>query len=349
MRDLWTYLASTEKPVVMYGMGNGADKIISVLEGFGKDIDDFFASDGFVRGQIFHGKKVLSFSDIREKYEDFIILVSFGTPRRDVLDIIYEMSGKYELYSPDVPLAGETLFDREFFEANKEKYNKVRDLLADEESKTIFDNIISYKLSGKVDFLRKAVSLSQDDVFDFGKYKVTVDAGAYTGDTAREMLEKAENIEKIICLEPDFKNFKKLLRFAQESENAKGKVCPIAAGAWNDDTRVSFGTAGNRNSNAFSGGKENLVDMLKIDTAAKQCFVDYIKYDVEGAEMNALVGSRETILKSNPDMLISLYHRSEDIFDIPLYINENYPQYDLYLRRPECLPAWEINLCAVKR
>ena len=195
MRDLWTYLASTEKPMVMYGMGNGADKIISVLEGFGKDIDDFFASDGFVRGQIFHGKKVLSFSDIREKYEDFIILVSFGTPRRDVLDIIYEMSGKYELYSPDVPLAGETLFDREFFEANKEKYNKVRDLLADEESKTIFDNIISYKLSGKIDFLRKAVSLSQDDVFDFGKYKVTVDAGAYTGDTAREMLEKAENIE----------------------------------------------------------------------------------------------------------------------------------------------------------
>ena len=112
---------------------------------------------------------------------------------------------------------------------------------------------------------------------------------------------------------------------------------------------MSFGVAGNRNSNAFSGGKENLVDMVRIDTVSKDCFVDYIKYDVEGAEMNALVGSRETVERSSPDMLISLYHRSEDIFDIPLYIRENYPQYDLYLRRTECLPAWEINLCAVKK
>lgn len=348
MSDLWTYLKSAGKPIVMYGMGNGADKIISVLEAYGIEVDDFFASDGFVRGQIFHGKKVMSFSDIREKYEDFIILVSFGSPRRDVLDMIYEMSGKYELYSPDVPLAGETLFSREFFEANEEKFRQVRALFADEESREIFDNIISYKLSGKIDFLRRAVSSSQDILFDFEKYKITVDAGAYTGDTAREMLEKAENIEKIICLEPDFKNFKKLLRFS-EDEYAKGRVYPIPAGAWNDDKRVTFGTAGNRNSNAFSGGKENLVDMVKIDTVAKEYFVDYIKYDVEGAEMNALVGSHETIEKSSPDMLISLYHRSEDIFEIPLYISENYPQYDLYLRRTECLPAWEINLCAVKK
>ncbi|MBE6608950.1 MAG: FkbM family methyltransferase [Ruminococcaceae bacterium] len=349
MTDLWTYLKSAGKPIVMYGMGNGADKIISVLGRYDIEVDDFFASDGFVRGQVFHGKKVLSFSDIREKYEDFIILVSFGSPRRDVLDMIYEMSGKYELYSPDVPLAGETLFDREYFESNEYKYRQVRELFADEESKIIFDNVISYKLSGKIDFLRKAVSAVQDNIFDFEKYKVTVDAGAYTGDTAREMLEKAKNIERIICLEPDFKNFKKLLRFTEENEHAKDKVCPISAGAWDTDTKVTFGTAGNRNSNAFSGGKENLVDMLKIDSVSKDHFVDYIKYDVEGAEMNALIGSRETIEKSSPDMLISLYHRSEDIFDIPLYIRENYPQYDLYLRRPECLPAWEINLCVVKK
>ena len=349
MTDLWTYLKSAEKPIVMYGMGNGADKIISVLEGYDIEVEDFFASDGFVRGQIFHGKKVMSFSDIREKYEDFIILVSFGSPRRDVLDMIYEMSGKYELYSPDVPLAGKILFDSKYFEKNEEKYKRVRDLFADEESKIILDNIVSYKLSGKIDFLRKAVSSTQDDLFDFEKYKITVDAGAYTGDTAREMLEKAKNIEKIICLEPDVKNFKKLLRFTEEDARAKNIVCPIEAGAWDKDTKLTFGSAGNRNSNAFSGGKEILTDMIKIDSVSKEYFVDYIKYDVEGAEMNALVGSRETILKSSPDMLISLYHRSEDIFDIPLYIRENYPQYDLYLKRTECLPAWEINLCVVKK
>ena len=59
-KDLWQYLAESDKPIVMYGMGNGADKILSVCEAKGIEIKDFFASDGFVRGHSFHGKKVLS-------------------------------------------------------------------------------------------------------------------------------------------------------------------------------------------------------------------------------------------------------------------------------------------------
>ena len=58
--DLWTYLASTSKTVVMYGMGNGADKILAVCNRYNIEIKDFFASDGFVRGHSFHGKTVLS-------------------------------------------------------------------------------------------------------------------------------------------------------------------------------------------------------------------------------------------------------------------------------------------------
>ena len=54
--DLWQYLASTDKKIVMYGMGNGADKILAVCERYGIEIADFFASDGFVRGHSFHGK-----------------------------------------------------------------------------------------------------------------------------------------------------------------------------------------------------------------------------------------------------------------------------------------------------
>ena len=66
--DLWDHLASTTKTVVMYGMGNGADKILAVCEKYGVCVSDFFASDGFVRGQVFHGKRVMSFSEIKEKY-----------------------------------------------------------------------------------------------------------------------------------------------------------------------------------------------------------------------------------------------------------------------------------------
>ncbi|MBE6619314.1 MAG: FkbM family methyltransferase [Ruminococcaceae bacterium] len=345
MKDLWSYLASSKKPIVMYGMGNGADKIIAVLEKYGRVVDDFFASDDFVRGQSFHGKKVLSFSQIKEKYGEFIVLVSFGSPRREVLDRVYEMSGAYELYSPDVPLAGEDLFDFEFYTKNLEKINRAREIFANERSKEIYDNIISYKLSGMIGYLQNAVSDKSDDPRDVSGYKTVVDAGAYTGDTARETLESCPEIEKIICLEPDVRNFKKLSAFAEENV----KVVAVNAGAWDIDTTVSFGSAGNRNSNAFSGGKEISVSMKKIDGLCEGLFVDSVKYDVEGAEMKALLGSRRTIERCLPDLKVSLYHRSEDIFEIPLYLYENYPQYKFYLTRKECIPAWEIDLIAVKK
>ena len=83
--DLWEYLASTDKTVVMYGMGNGADKILAACSEKGIVVSDFFASDGFVRGHFFHGKRVLSWSETKEKYgvDRLIVLLSFGTSRED--------------------------------------------------------------------------------------------------------------------------------------------------------------------------------------------------------------------------------------------------------------------------
>ena len=65
--------------------------------------------------------------------------------------------------------------------------------------------------------------------------------------------------------------------------------------------------------------------------------------------MEALEGSRKTIQKFMPDICLSLYHRSEDIFSLPLALNKMEPGYSLYLRRKRCLPAWEINLYAIKQ
>ena len=90
--DLWHYLqieSGKGRPIVLYGMGNGADKIISVCQSYGIPISGVFASDGFVRGHSFHGKRVLSFSEAKETYgRDMIILLSFASSRPDVLSLI---------------------------------------------------------------------------------------------------------------------------------------------------------------------------------------------------------------------------------------------------------------------
>ena len=84
------------------------------------------------------------------------------------------------------------------------------------------------------------------------------------------------------------------------------------------------------------------ISLISVDSLGLS--PDFIKYDVEGAELEALIGTRDTILKKHPTMLVSLYHRSRDLFYIPNMIAREYPFYRMTLRRLKCLPAWEIDL-----
>ena len=122
MKELWQYLKETKKPILLYGMGLGADKIIEVCNSKGIEIADFFASDGFVRGHSFHGKVVLSYSGAKEKYGSFIVLLSFASSLPDVIELIKKVASENELYAPDVPVAGNELFDMEYYKAHKEEF-----------------------------------------------------------------------------------------------------------------------------------------------------------------------------------------------------------------------------------
>ena len=70
-KNVWDTLKDSDKPLVLYGMGLGAEKIMSELEQRGMRADDIFASDEFVRGHSFKGYKVLRYSEVCEKYKDF--------------------------------------------------------------------------------------------------------------------------------------------------------------------------------------------------------------------------------------------------------------------------------------
>ena len=91
------------------------------------------------------------------------------------------------------------------------------------------------------------------------------------------------------------------------------------------------------------------IPALPLDAVLQGQPVDYIKYDVEGSEREALLGSRDTILRDSPTLLVSLYHRSEDLFELPLLIRKQFPDYNaFYLRRFGGVPAWDINLYVKK-
>lgn len=356
-QDLWSYLANTEKAVVLYGMGNGADKILAVCEQKGIAVSDFFASDGFVRGHLFHGKPVLSWGEIKEKYgaENVIVLLSFGTSREDVLENIERIEREAELYAPDVPAFGDGVFDLDFFNLHKEAFERAYRLLSDSESRRIFENVIAFKLTGRIDFLRDAESnmeKAQTELVCPETLHTVADLGAYNGDTVREILGASETVKRVYAMEPDARNFKKLQTYAEHESRAE--VVPIHAGAWSKAETLRFDASGNRNASFGANRSEVLADRpvkwkeieaLPLDEVLQGASVEYIKYDVEGAEHEAILGSQNTIRTHLPTLLVSLYHRNEDLYDLPLLLNEQFPAYKgYYLRRKRGVPAWDLNL-----
>ena len=346
---LWEHLKSTDKPIVMYGMGNGADKILAVAERYGVEIKDFFASDGFVRGHLFHGKRVLSYSEAKEKYGDMIVLLSFASSLPDVMANFYRISSECEFYAPDVPVFGNILFTPELVKANIDKIEAVYDMLSDERSKEIYENVINYKLSGDISYLRVAESDENEvtpliGAADFTSY---ADLGAYTGDTVKKMLDVAPKIKRVIALEPDARNFRKLTAYAESETRCKIEARNL--GAWSHRDTLFFDASGNRNANIGENKKGKTAEVDALDNILAGEDIDYIKYDVEGSEKEALLGTKITIEKYAPTLLVSLYHRSEDIFELPLLLHKRYPDYKFYMRRREYIPAWDLNLYAIKK
>ncbi|MBQ7291471.1 MAG: FkbM family methyltransferase [Clostridia bacterium] len=357
-KELWAELREQGKPIILYGMGNGADKIISVLNSKGMEHADVFASDDFVRGQFFHGKKVLRLSEVAEKYEDFNILVSFGSSLPEVMERIKGIAAKYNLYAPDVPVAGENLFDAEFFYNNEEKILRARELLADERSREVYDELIRYKLDGKITHFEKTDRIG--GLFSpvlSGGYEVYCDLGAYTGDTVAEALALYPEIKKVIAFEPSPKTFAKLEKNTAE---CAAELTLVNACAWNESGTAIFSDGSGRNSTlagvaAQNGKTLSGAKIKEIATATPDSYMSFqgkallVKFDVEGAEREAIAGTKNAILNNLSELCVSLYHRSEDIFELPLLIHELLPEHALFIEKTPYIPAWEINLYACVR
>ena len=346
--DMWDELCRESRPIVVYGMGNGADKLITRLDKYGVEIADFFASDGFVRGHSFHGKRVKSFSEIRESYDDFVILLSFASNREEVLAMLSDINEKYDMYIPDMPVAGEDeYFDREFFNSHYDEILEAYESLSDDSSKSCFAATVCYKLSGRMKYLMEAYS-TRDELYELLRrhsIKTMIDAGAYNGDTVREAKQYFSELEKVYAIEPDNRNFKKLLKYSEAETDVL--VITINAAAWCENADGQFLGSGNRNSSVNSTAsfehRSSDVFLLRIDSVTDEQ-IDYIKYDVEGAEAEALLGSMGIIDRYRPTLLVSLYHRSRDVFSLINTLKERHTGYDFYLRRLKCVPAWELDL-----
>ncbi len=357
-KPLWEYLQTTDKPIWLYGMGDGALKVMRALELYGIRATGIFASDDFARDKIFCGYPIKRFSDVKAMYpnKDFIILLCFAAFRADLYPIILDIAGEYELYAPDVPVVydpnctKDDFFSPAYIKAHEKEFTAVYDMLADEQSREVFRDVLSFKCSGRVEYLDRCTSKIEEvyrGIIKPNANDTYIDLGAYNGDTVVEFLTFSGGCcQKVIALEPDVRNYKKLCAQIEQLAPSAGDTAffPIHAGAHSHEDTMIF--AANTGRSGKLQGHEKPKKTVEVRVCAVDDLLageraDVIKLDVEGAEQDALCGCEKTIRVYHPRLMVSAYHRNEDLFALPLQIRAYDPDYKVYLRHHTYIPAWE--------
>ena len=352
--SVWELLRRTKKPIVLYGMGNGADKILDWCVENSVQVQGVFASDEFVRGQQFRGFTVERYDALRERLgNELLVVIAFASERPEVLERFAQLAAEQEVVAPHLPL-----FDEEetvsaaWLQRYEEQLAYVYDRFADEQSRRVFADTLNYKLSGKISYLFDCETQREDDIRTLMQptvNEVYMDLGAYNGDTIQELGRMTDwQWREVLAVEPDRRNCRKLRLLADELA-AKGLTVEVhEAGIWSEQGELGFSDSGGRQS-TFIGAEKKTVPVTTIDTVAAGRSVTMIKMDVEGAEVQAIAGGRQTIGECKPKLFVAAYHYDVDLFRLPLLLWELVPEYKIYLRKHPYVPAWELNFICIGR
>ena len=343
--DIWQRLKETDAPIVIYGTGNGADKLLNELERLEIPVSGIMASDGFVRSRTFRGFPVRSLSEIEEKFPSPLILLAFGSQRPEVIEHILNLSRRHTVLCADVPVCGEQIFNGDFFHRHVGELNAALELMSDDLSRKTFENVVRFKLTGELSALTECFCEKEEAftrLLRLGSRESYLDLGAYRGDTIEEFLRyTGGRYREIVALEPDPKTYRKL----RENIVLPGTRL-FNMGIWSHDTDLPFRPSLGRGSSLGQDGTQ-VLPVTAIDTLFRRRPLTYLKVDVEGAEEQALLGGENTLRRDKPKLNLALYHRSEDLFRLPLLLHRIRPDYRLYLRQHPHLPAWDLNLYGV--
>lgn len=338
---MWLYLKKfSSKPIVLYGMGDGADKVLSICEKLKIPVAGIFASDAYARHNEFHGYTVTTYAEAKEAFGDMIVLVCFGTSRPEVLARIEAIAAEQELYIPDLPVYGDGLFDEEFAGKHSEDLGAVCLALADERSRQVWKNLILYRSLGDYEKLKAAETDPEEvwkNILRPTDHEHFLDLGAYRGDTVKEFLSHVGGYAAITAIEPDPKTYQKLCEITDGLHDCRR----IHAAAGNTDGTCLFSSKKGRGSSLSAHGTE--IPCLRVDSLNPDIPFSLVNIDVEGNERAAIEGMEETIRKYKLKLVVAAYHRVEDYFAIPQQVLAIRPDYQVYIRHFRGIPAWDTN------
>ncbi len=209
-------------------------------------------------------------------------------------------------------------------ESSRDQIEQFRGILCDLKSQELFDSILRYRITGQLEDLIKPepfeyLYLPPDLKTPPAQLRM-VDLGACRGENLELFLQSNRNFGESIFLEPDPENAGYLKQKIRNLGLLSIAVLNLAG--WSSKTTLRFRATAD-GSSGFSEGGSLEVMAMDTDSLVKNFDVNYIKMDIEGAELEALIGARQRIIERVPHLAISIYHKPADLWELGLWIHSN--------------------------
>lgn len=210
--------------------------------------------------------------------------------------------------------------------------------------KIVLNRIRRYLFDYEMDHSPYEEQYFEQDVIRFTDREVFVDGGCSTGDTALEFIKRMDGrYAYIYGFEPEEANFEKAKNDLAKYRNIE----LIKKGLWDKDDVMSF--VSDRGASKIDGNGGESIFVTSLDNffadKTKEEMPTFIKLDIEGSEKRALIGAGGIITKIHPKLAVCVYHRAEDIYELPRLIS-NFGSYQFKLRH-YTKGNWETVLYAV--
>ena len=223
---------------------------------------------------------------------------------------------------------------REFYEQHNQEILDFRSMLEDSDSKHLFDQILKYRIDGQLEELPLPDPLREQYLpqgIETPPINLrALDLGACQGENLENFLESGRFFEFGIFLEPDLANFDLLVEKIAVLEIQNISVWPLAS--WSNTEMLSFTSTKDTSANVGKTGLDK-VQAVRLDSVLSLTSINYLKMDIEGAEMETLRGASNLISGQCPHLAISVYHKPQDIWSLGLYVDSiATSKYRFYLR-----------------
>ena len=332
------------KKIVLWGAGFACEDTVKL---FGSsNIVAIFDNDEKKWGMTVGGVRVKSPKEIKQfvTNETAVVISTNGYEYEIASELTNRGISRQQLFCNSNKITEKWRYRPDIINASVDKIEKVYSMLEDEESKEYYLNFINACLTRDPFYFKDNPRCTRPfhydtDIVNIGVKEgdVIIDCGAFDGDTARIFRKMTNNNCQVYCFEPVDENYNKMVKWI--NEEAITGVFPIHAGVGKERhtdyvySTEKMTTKGAVGENRFNAENPVVSEILveTIDEKINNTKIDYIKMDIEGAEMDALHGAKNTILKYQPQMLISAYHKISDMWNVPEFIFGLHDDYKVFL------------------